>query len=190
MCYHYKQLKQKIMKNLLYLLCLFTVFSCSMDEVLLEKDLELHTLEEKTKNNSILTIANSPCTTPSAINEYFVSSSIPYSIDINWNNFFLMLDCKSMEGKIEIFADGVTNPNTNLPQDDYNAMHCYGNISTPINAFVPIDFFNTTTYTLRIPDFGTKCLWWRIVFEGKNCGSLNSSCITTTSWHFVSTYDL
>jgi len=180
------------MKNLLCLFLLILICSCSTkDDIILEKELNSPTTELNSKsNNKKLIGLTSPCTNPLSIAEYSVPSSTVYSVDINWNNFFLMLDCDAMEGKIEIFADGVTNPNTNLPQDDYPLMHCYGNISSPITALVPIDFFNTNTYTLTIPDYGTKCLWWRIVLEGKECPGLSGECETVTNWHFVSTYDL
>lgn len=185
------KVKPKIMRNLLCLLSLILVFSCSNEDVTFQKESKSFTPElNLEKNGGNLIGLASPCTNSSSIAEYSVPSSTLYSVDIHWNNFFLMLDCDSMEGKIEVFADGVTNPNTNLPQDDYPSMHCYGDISSPITDFVSLDFFNATKYTLTIPNFGTKCLWWRIVLEGKNCGKFNSSCTTTTPWHFVSTYDL
>ena len=180
------------MKNLLCLFSLLFILSCSTKEVVtIENELKSFTTELNSENNSQkFGGLTSPCAIPSSIAEYWVPSSTLNSVDIHWNNFFLMFVCGSMEGKIEIFADGVTNPNTNLPQIDYPSMECYGKIISPISVLVPIDFFNTTVYTLTIPNFGTKCLWWRIVLEGKDCGNSNSDCETVTPWHFVSTYDL
>ena len=173
------------MKNLLYLFALVIFFSCSKEEFRSEKEINTPKL------NSQKVKGKEPCINPVNLfffNENWVSSSTPYSVDISWeDNFILTFECEPMVGQIEIFADGVTDPNTNLPQN-YYGMTCYGNINTPVNAIAPIDFFNTSTYTLTIPDFGIKCLWWRIVLKGGS--GCEDACATVSPWHFVSTYDL
>jgi len=162
------------MKNLLCLLTLLFVLSCSNDEMFSEKELKTPLVELDSKSNSKkITELKSPCTNPLFINESFVPASIPYSIDINWHNTFIMLDCNAMEGKIEV-----------------SSVQCNEGINITTSVCIPVDFFNTTSYTLTIPDFGTKCLWWRIVLEGKDCTKLNSNCETATPWHFASTYNL
>lgn len=179
------------MKNLIYLFSLvLLISSCSKEEVTTEKELKTSTPELNSNNNRRSFGLNPPCVNSAFIQESSTTAPSNGTIGIQWNNSFIMQSCNVMRGKIEIFADGLTDPNTNTPQTGYPYMHCYGNITTPVATSIPVNFFNTNNHTIIVDDLGTKCFWWRIVLEGQDCHNFNGNCVTATLWRFASTYGL